>query len=70
MVKRNVKSWAMPNGTKLTRVDEVPAKTKTVGELDLEAFKRECPATFERYCRLVEKKINGKAGYVRITVPK
>lgn len=68
MLKRGVKSWTMPNGTKLTRVDEVPAKTKTVGELDVEAFKKECPATFERYCRLVEKKINGKAGYVRITV--
>lgn len=68
MVKRNVKSWSMPNGTKITRVDEVPAKTKTVGELDIESFKRECPATFDRYCRLVEKKVPGKAGYVRITV--
>ena len=68
MVKRNVKSWSMPKGTKITRVDEVPAKTKTVGELDVEAFKKECPATFEIYCRLVEKKVPGKAGYVRITV--
>lgn len=68
MLKRNVKSWAMPNGTKLTRVDEVPAGTKTVAELDVEAFKAECPATFERYCRMVEKKTAGKAGYVRITV--
>lgn len=70
MLKRNVKSWAMPNGTKLTRVDEVPAGTKTVAELDVEAFKAECPATFERYCRMVEKKTAGKAGYVRITVGK
>lgn len=68
MVNRGVKSWSMPNGTKLTRVDEVPAKTKTVAELDVESFKRECPATFERYCRMVEKKTNGKSGYVRITV--
>lgn len=68
MLKRDVKSWTMPNGTKLTRVDEVPAGTKTVAELDVEAFKAECPATFERYCRMVEKKTAGKAGYVRITV--
>lgn len=68
MLKRNVKSWSMPNGTKLTRVDEVPASTKTVAELDVESFKAECPATFERYCRMVEKKTSGKAGYVRITV--
>lgn len=68
MLKRDVKSWTMPNGTKLTRVDEVPASTKTVSELDVESFKKECPATFERYCRMVEKKTNGKAGYVRITI--
>lgn len=68
MLKANVKSWTSPNGTKITRVDEVPAKTKKVGEFDMESFKRECPATFDRYCRLVEKKTNGKAGFVRITV--
>jgi hypothetical protein len=68
MLKHNVKSWTSPSGTKITRVDEVPAGTKTVGEFDMEAFKKECPATFDRYCRLVEKKTTGKAGFVRITV--
>ena len=68
MLKHDVKSWTSPNGTKITRVDEAPGKTKKVAELDVEAFKRECPATFERYCRMVEKKTNGKAGYVRITM--
>lgn len=68
MLKYDVKSWTSPNGTKITRVDEVPGKTKQVAELDVETFKRECPATFERYCRMVEKKTNGKAGFVRITV--
>lgn len=70
MVKRAVKSWAMPNGTKITRVDEVPASVKQVAELDVDTFKKECPATFERYCRMVDKKTPGKAGFVRITVPK
>ena len=68
MLKHDVKSWTSPNGTKISRVDEVPAKTKTVGEFDLATFKKECPATFEHYSRLVEKKTNGKAGYVRITM--
>lgn len=68
MLKANVKSWTSPNGTKITRVDEVPAKTKKVGEFDMESFKRECPATYERYCRIVEKKTNGKTGFVRISV--
>ena len=68
MLRRGVKSWSMPNGTKITMVAETPSKTKTVGEFDMETFKSECPATFERYCRLVEKKVPGKAGYVRISL--
>ena len=70
MAKRGVTSWTTPNGTKITMVAEVPASVKTVGEFDMERFKKECPATFDTYCRLVEKKVSGKAGYVRITVPK
>ena len=68
MVRRNVKSWSMPNGTKITMVAETPSKTKTVGEFDMETFKKECRATYDRYCRLVEKTTPGKAGYVRISV--
>lgn len=68
MLKANVKSWTSPSGTRITRVDEVAGKTKTVAELDVQAFKRECPATYERYCRMVEKKTNGKTGFVRISV--
>lgn len=68
MLNRNVKSWTMPNGTKLTRVDEVPAGTKKVTEFDVEGFMADKPELYHSYCRVVEKKTNGKAGYVRITV--
>jgi hypothetical protein len=68
MVKRGVKSWSMPNGTKLTRVDEVPAGTKRVTEFDTEGFMRDKPELYHSYCRVVEKKTNGKAGYVRISI--
>jgi hypothetical protein len=68
MLKHNVKSWTSPNGTKITRVDEVPGKSKKVLEFQQELFEKECPSTFERYCRMVEKKTAGKAGFVRITV--
>ena len=70
MLKHNVKSWASPNGTKITRVDEVPGGTKTVTEFDSEAFKAENPAMYQRYVRRFEKKSNGKAGYVKITMPR
>lgn len=68
MLRHGVPSWTTPNGTKITRVDDVPAGTKTVTEFDSEAFKAENPAMYQRYIRKVEKKTNGKAGYVRITV--
>lgn len=68
MVKHDVKSWTMPNGTKLTRVDEVPASTKEVTELDEEAFKSAYPLIHAHYCVTKLKKTGGKAGYVRISV--
>lgn len=70
MVKHGVKSWELPNGTKLSRVDEVPSKTKTVTEFDSERFKAENPSLFQNYLRKVEKQTNGRAGYVRLTVRK
>lgn len=68
MLQRNVKSWSSPYGTKITRVDEVPAGSKTVTEFDQAAFQAENPLLFAKYTRAVEKKTNGKAGYVRITM--
>lgn len=70
MLKHDVKSWTSPNGTKITRVDEVPSGTKTVTEFDTESFQTENPAMYQRYCKVVEKKTNGKAGFVRITMPR
>lgn len=69
MLNRKVKSWTMPNGTKLTMVMETPSSTKTVTEFDAEAFKVDCPGIYQKYLKTVEKKTNGKAGYVRITIP-
>ena len=68
MLKHGVPSWTLPNGTKITKVDESPAKTKTVTEFDSERFKAENPALFQKYLKKVEKTTNGRAGYVRITV--
>lgn len=70
MLKRKVKSWSMPNGTKLTMVLETPAGTKTVTEFDAEGLKAECPGIYQKYLKTVEKKTNGKAGYVKITIPR
>lgn len=68
MLKNDVKSWTMPNGTKLTRVDEIPSSTKEVTELDEDAFKSAYPLIHAHYCVTKVKKVAGKAGYVRISV--
>jgi hypothetical protein len=70
MVKHNINNWTMPNGTKITKVNEVPAGVKTVNEFDEAAFKAENPELYAKFVRQTEKKSNGKAGYVLITVPK
>ena len=68
MVKRGVKSWSMPNGTKITMVAETPGTIKTVVEFDQDAFKSAHFGLYQQYLKNVEKKTNSKAGYVRITL--
>ncbi len=68
MLKHGQKSMNLPNGTRLSRVDEVPAKTKTITVFDAERFKAENPGLCQSYLRKVEKSSNGRAGYVRIAV--
>lgn len=70
MTKHGVKSWETPNGIKITRVDAVEGTTKTVTEFDVDTFKAENPALHSMYLHDVEKKMSGKSGYVKITLPK
>lgn len=70
MVKHGVKSWTMPNGTKITRVDGAPGSVEKVEEFNLESFKRENPNTYELYMHMVEKRKSARSGYVKITPAK
>lgn len=70
MVNAGVKSWTMPNGTKITRVDETPATSKMVAEFDLERFKTEHGDLYGEYQKEVIKTTAGRAGYAKITLPK
>ena len=68
MKKYNVKSWELYNGTKITRIDDAEAATETVVEFDVDKFASENPNAYLHYCRQVQKKKSGRAGYVRITL--
>jgi putative phage-type endonuclease len=70
MESHGVKSWTTPNGTKVTMVAATPAKVETVEEFDLETFKAENEGLYGMYLHEVEKKKSGRAGFVKITLPK
>lgn len=70
MLDADCKSWTMLNGTKITRVDEVPATAKMVEEFDIEAFKQDYTDLYNLYMKEVVKQTSGRAGFVKITMPK
>lgn len=67
MKKYDVKSWEMFNGTKITRVDEVPEKSLTVAVFNEDLFRNEHSELYELYLTEKEKKTAGRKGYVKIT---
>ena len=70
MQKHNVTSWETANGVKITRVDGTAATTETVKEFDHARFGTDYPDLYESYCKETVKRVNGRKGYVRISVPK
>lgn len=73
MELHQVKSWEMPNGTKLTKVSGTEDHEETKTEVDLEAFEAlepEAYATYKSYEVQTTKTVKGRKGYVRITIPK
>lgn len=65
MVKHNIKSWTMPNGTKLTVVPQ--GEDKVVKVFDEKKFADENPSEYEAYLYDGIKK--GKRAYLRTSYP-
>lgn len=70
MEKYCIKKWITPNETKITLVEPTENKVTQEIKFDEEAFKKEYPDLFEKFSKRVEKVTKGKAGFLRITVPK
>lgn len=68
MLKHGVKSWETVGGVKITRVDEVNPLVEIVKEFDETQFATENLELYKMYCKNVEKKKPGRAGYVKITL--
>lgn len=69
MKKHDVKSWEMPNGTRITRVDGSEPSEEAVIVFDVDAFKLENKELFEKYQKTSTKRKAGRVGYVKITMP-
>ena len=70
MEKHNIKSWRNLNDVKITRVDPVEPTTKLVSVFNEDKFKEENPEMYEQYIEESVKKTTGRAGYVKVTLPK
>lgn len=77
MEENGVKKWETPSGVKISLVADTPDKTTIIKELDKEKFRNENVELVEKYELkqaeyLKDKEIitKGKAGYVKITLPK
>ena len=77
MEARCIKKWEMPNGTKITLVEDTPDKEVEVEYYDEEKFIAENTELHEAYhnklaeYKETKKEIKkGKSGYVKITLPK
>ena len=70
MLEAGVKSWTTPNNIKITLVEEIPASVIQEEKFDEETFKNENEELYNKYLTTVEKKKNGKKGFVRISMGK
>ena len=71
MEEHDVKSWELPNGTRLTRVDAKEPTITTERIIDLDRFAEEAPEEYNElmliYGKDVETVTSGRKGYVKIT---
>lgn len=70
MQENGIKKWEMPDGTKITLVDETPATEREVEVFDEKLFKAEKPDIYYLYTHKEIKQDKGRKGYVRITLRK
>ena len=65
-----VKKWTTNNNVKITLVASTPDTMEKVKVFNAERFHEENPSLYEKYVEETELLKKGKAGYVKITLPK
>lgn len=70
MEKHNIKKWTTNNGVQITRVLTTPDTTSKELVFNVDKFKEDFPDMYHQYEEEIEVVKKGRAGFVKITLPK
>lgn len=70
MLAKDIKTWTLTNGTKLTAMADVEPKEKKVKAFAVARLKDEMPEVYEKYTFIHTEITSGRKGSLRVTLPK
>lgn len=70
MLAKDIKTWTLTNGTKLTAIADVEPKEKKVKAFAVTRLKDEMPEVYEKYTFIDTEVTSGRKGSLRVTLPK
>lgn len=70
MLAKDIKTWTLTNGTKLTAMEDVEPKEKKVKAFAVAKLKDEMPEIYEKYVFEDTEWTSGRKGSLRVTLPK
>jgi hypothetical protein len=70
MLAKDIKTWTLTNGTKLTAIADVEPKEKKTKAFAVAKLKDEMPEVYEKYVFEHTEMTSGRKGSLRVTLPK
>lgn len=70
MLAKDIKTWTLTNGTKLTAMADVEPKEKKVRAFAVAKLKDEMPEVYDKYTFIHTEVTSGRKGSLRVTLPK
>lgn len=70
MLAKDIKTWTLTNGTKLTAIADVEPKEKKTKAFAVAKLKDEMPEVYEKYVFEHTEWTSGRKGSLRVTLPK
>lgn len=70
MLAKGVKTWTLSSGTKMTAIEDTPAKDKFITKFCEGLFKQDYPELYKEYCKEFNDRTSPRKGSLRITLSK